>query len=769
MKKLFVLLLCFIIVSVFTPCVAMAEDEEGVCVSTYAELKKALESPAIEIVRVKANTSKQVFDGTITVSDKKKLVFDEDFELTGGSNGANLIYIREGGELTIGASDGIMSWKAGNASNVCMFACDGKLNVDGGVFLELYKEKSSSGDAVVKAPSVKGSTGNPAEVYIKRGTLFLSTVGSAKESFGSALYLAEGAYFEINGGHFYLQTKDPEAVRNQAAVILDYDQYSSDIGKIVSGNFNGSKVKNVNNGFTFNDLIPSDKEIFYCNELFSPVSTNRPFEVKTAIREKLEIKDIEEPEAGKTPDTTASVSNSNCIVKNLKWYAGKKLFKGSTFKEGVTYTVQVQIKPKKGYGITAPATINGNTAKLVDHFEGDGTVTYSYKFTKEKANAKDNPALVSAFEELEKSLEDPDIDYIRILGNGSGETIDQISPYSAAIEVDGSKHIELAGDFTVIGGAGNNSSLIRAEGKNDCLYIEGKGSLTWDTGSGTDNCLIGVGGNQAGLSLKSGTLKLVTSTANTFDRTVFTVGKLNISGGTIIMETPSADIMNYGRAVDLWAESQFEITDGSFICSLNGGAQQGVSVCIEENKGGVASGKLAGGTYTGICTSDLRTGTLQSFLESGKGLFDGDRELSASAYSTTGTESGTSFSTSGEYVLGPLQIKNTKSKEEEVAKSIEKTTIKAYSTTAKGSITIKWKKSAGYDVDYYEVFRTSKRSGRYGSKPYYKTTDGSKASYKNSRNLKKGTRYYYKVRGVKKADNRIVYTKWSNEVSRIAR
>lgn len=83
--------------------------------------------------------------------------------------------------------------------------------------------------------------------------------------------------------------------------------------------------------------------------MLSPVSTNRPFEVKTAIRENLEIKDIEEPEDGKTPDTTASVSYSNCFVKNLKWYAGKKLFKGSTFKEGVTYTVQVQIKPKKGY------------------------------------------------------------------------------------------------------------------------------------------------------------------------------------------------------------------------------------------------------------------------------------------------------------------------------------------------------------------------------------------------------------------------------------
>ena len=56
-----------------------------------------------------------------------------------------------------------------------------------------------------------------------------------------------------------------------------------------------------------------------------------------------------------------------------------------------------------------------------------------------------------------------------------------------------------------------------------------------------------------------------------------------------------------------------------------------------------------------------------------------------------------------------------------------------------------------------EIFRSTKRNSGYGKKPIYTTT---KNAYYNTA-VKKGTRYYYKVRGFVIIDGQKYYTDWS--------
>lgn len=100
---------------------------------------------------------------------------------------------------------------------------------------------------------------------------------------------------------------------------------------------------------------------------------------------------------------------------------------------------------------------------------------------------------------------------------------------------------------------------------------------------------------------------------------------------------------------------------------------------------------------------------------------------------------------------------------------VENTTLKLTSKVGKGYIRLSWKKSPGYKVDYYQVYKSTKKNSGYGSKAYYTTKNGVKTFYKNTKGLKKGTRYYYKARGVRLINNQKYYIKWSNKTWRIAK
>ena len=102
--------------------------------------------------------------------------------------------------------------------------------------------------------------------------------------------------------------------------------------------------------------------------------------------------------------------------------------------------------------------------------------------------------------------------------------------------------------------------------------------------------------------------------------------------------------------------------------------------------------------------------------------------------------------------------------QESPAKAVESLKIVARSTAKKGSITVKWTVKGEADIDGYQIWKSKKANSGY--KKAFTTT---KKSYKNSKGLKKGTRYYYKVRAYKVIDGKNVYSDWSNKANRKAK
>ena len=80
----------------------------------------------------------------------------------------------------------------------------------------------------------------------------------------------------------------------------------------------------------------------------------------------------------------------------------------------------------------------------------------------------------------------------------------------------------------------------------------------------------------------------------------------------------------------------------------------------------------------------------------------------------------------------------------------------------KKAVKITWSNTSGVKFDGVEVFRSVKRYSGYGKKPVFSTE---KNAYYNTA-IKKGTKYYYKVRGYVEVDGIKYYSAWSKKAWR---
>ncbi len=107
---------------------------------------------------------------------------------------------------------------------------------------------------------------------------------------------------------------------------------------------------------------------------------------------------------------------------------------------------------------------------------------------------------------------------------------------------------------------------------------------------------------------------------------------------------------------------------------------------------------------------------------------------------------------------------------EEVTTQMAQISVKASSSASKGAMKLSWETSStvldvsAVQIDGYELWKsTSKTDG------YALLSDSTGTQFKNTSNLKKGTRYYYKVRAYREVGGEKIYSPWSNVTYRIAK
>ena len=106
----------------------------------------------------------------------------------------------------------------------------------------------------------------------------------------------------------------------------------------------------------------------------------------------------------------------------------------------------------------------------------------------------------------------------------------------------------------------------------------------------------------------------------------------------------------------------------------------------------------------------------------------------------------------------------------EATEQMNQLTVKASSTASKAAMNLTWSSSSSVldidsvQIDGYELWKSTSKTSGY---QLLKSTTGKK--FKNTSNIKKGTRYYYKVRAYREIGGQKIYSPWSNVTYKIAK
>ncbi|MCQ2547942.1 MAG: MBG domain-containing protein [Clostridia bacterium] len=146
-------------------------------------------------------------------------------------------------------------------------------------------------------------------------------------------------------------------------------------------------------------------------------------------------------------------------------------------------------------------------------------------------------------------------------------------------------------------------------------------------------------------------------------------------------------------------------------------------------------------------------------VKTGSVIYKSSDKTYAYRYSAVAKDNAMTYSTSS---LVTAYIMSKTAADAKIGASVQKSTVTTLKATAQktGKIKLTWKKGKGNTPTGYQVYRSTKKSSGFKKIGYIKYTTKTK-TITNTKNLKKGKTYYYKVRGYWKVGTKTYYTKWS--------
>ena len=146
------------------------------------------------------------------------------------------------------------------------------------------------------------------------------------------------------------------------------------------------------------------------------------------------------------------------------------------------------------------------------------------------------------------------------------------------------------------------------------------------------------------------------------------------------------------------------------------------------------------------------------------------RNVGQQTWSALFSDSAKSMVSDYEYSQILVNYEAMKVQRAEATEQMNQLTVKTSSTASKGAMNLTWSSSSSVldidsvQIDGYELWKSTSKSSGY---QLLKSTAGKK--FKNTSNIKKGTRYYYKVRAYREIGGQKIYSPWSNVTYKIAK
>ena len=444
--RLLSLLLCLVMVLGLLPATpAMAsepgrtEDNPVVC-KTFDEFKAAMQGSAA-FVKLAGGyfeatvTGSSIQNAVYTTGNKTLIVegYNKFVPAEGDQSQINsLIAVGLNHNLTIQGTGQIEYWhenflEAGAV--ICLEATGANLTVNGEVTIKGYHDGSN-----VHGRAIYATTGT---VTINGGKFIGDDARNEGYTAESSVVTIKGdASLKVNGGTFMTggstQCDHGVYINTTGDVQLRAGTFQNNgitIDKVVTiadtGYFTGATIKT---GIGYGETsVLSD-----WNQNVSVLKD------KTVVLEyPYFIRDISatvtKPADGASPVFSATAGDDSYTVTVNKWYDGGTaespntlgvMNASDTFVAGNPYVVAVTFTPKEGYVILPgySAAINGVDAVLTGSNTGTGAVSYRVAFT---ATAKkysgtgsyNDPAVCTNFEGFKQAMENPSIQYVKLVGN----------------------------------------------------------------------------------------------------------------------------------------------------------------------------------------------------------------------------------------------------------------------------------------------------------------------------------------------------------------